>query len=123
MDVAFDMLQAREAYRGANASDAYRTQQVLTESPERLVLMVYDYVIAGCNLKDKTKASRGLAELIDALDFSQGDIAIGLLRLYQYAMDKVREGDFDGAISVIRPLRDTWGATLRKRSGAPQVAG
>ena len=114
MDVAVDMLQARAAYQGANAVDAYRTQQVLTESPEKLVLMVYDYVIAGCNMKDKIKAARGLVELIDALDFSQGEMSIGLLRLYQYAMDKIREGDFDGAISVIRPLRETWDATLRE---------
>ena len=123
MDAAVDMLQARPVYSGINAVGAYRTQQVLTESPERLVLMVYDYVIAGCNLKDKTKASRGLAELIDALDFSQGEIAIGLLRLYQYAMDRVREGDFDRAISVIRPLRETWGEALRETAGAPRTAG
>lgn len=123
MDVAVDMLQARAGYPGINAIDAYRTQQVLTESPEKLILMVYDYVIAGCNLKDKTKASRGLSELIDALDFSQGEIAVGLMRLYQYAMDKVREGDFDEAISVIRPIRETWGAALREVTGTPQVAG
>lgn len=123
MDVAVDMLQAGAAYRGISAVDAYRTQQVMTESPERLVLMVYDCVIAACNLNDKAKASRGLAELIDALDFSQGEIAVGLFRLYRYAMDKVREGDFEGATSVIRPLRETWGEMLRKKPGAPQVAG
>ncbi len=39
--------------------------------------MAYDYVLAGCNMRDMTKASRGLAELIDALDFSQGVVAVG----------------------------------------------
>jgi flagellin-specific chaperone FliS len=123
MDVAGDILQTKADYRAGNVADAYRTQQVLSTSPERLVLMAYDYVLAGCNVQDKTKASRGLAELIDALDFSQGDIAVGLLRLYQYAMDRVREGDFDGAVSIIRPLREAWGTALRETVSTPQAAG
>lgn len=123
MDVAVDIMEGRQNHRAGNAADAYRTQQVLSASPERLVLMAYDYVLAGCNMRDKTKASRGLAELIDALDFSQGVVAVGLLRLYQYAMDRVREGDFDGAVSVIRPLREAWGTALRETVSTPQAAG
>ncbi|HXL04335.1 MAG TPA: flagellar protein FliS [Bacillota bacterium] len=123
MDVAVDIMEGRANYQAGNAADAYRTQQVLSASPERLILMAYDYVLAGCNMQDKTKASRGLAELIDALDFSQGEVAVGLLRLYQYAMDRVREGDFDGAISVMRPLRETWGEALRGAAESPRTAG
>ncbi|NLS45008.1 MAG: flagellar protein FliS [Firmicutes bacterium] len=123
MDVAVDPVQGNKNYRVGNAAGAYRTQQVLSASPERLILMTYDYILAGCNTKDKTKVSRGLVELIDALDFSQSDIAMGLLKLYQYALDKVREGDFNGVISVLRPLRETWGAALQKPTNTAQRVG
>ena len=87
---------------------SYRTQQVMSASPERLVLMVYDHVLASCKARDVKKASSGLATLIDALDFDTGDIAVGLFRLSRYVMEKVKKQEFDEAASIIRPLRDAW---------------
>jgi len=119
MDAELDMPQLATRYRGHSPAEAYRRQQVLSARPEDLILVVYDYVIAGCNGKDGAKACRGLAELIDALDFDQGEIAGGLFGLYRYSMDRVRKGDFDGALAVMRPLRETWAALTKKETGAP----
>lgn len=91
----------------------YRTQQVMSSSPQRLVLMVFDHIVAGCKARDAKRASSGLATLIDALDFEAGDIATGLFRLYRYAMERVKQNQFDEALSVLEPLRDSWAqATL-----------
>ncbi|MGE5572337.1 MAG: flagellar export chaperone FliS [Bacteroidota bacterium] len=118
MNAELDMLQATSEYRGRSAYGVYRAQQVLSAKPEDLVLMVYDHVIASCRAKDKKKASAGIATLIDALDLDQGEIAVGLFRLYRYAIDRVWEGKFDEALSVMRPLRETW-ATAMKGSRGP----
>ena len=65
MDVAVDIMEGRQNHRAGNHRDAYRISKCFPQVRE-LVLMAYDYVLAGCNMRDKTKASRGLAELIDA---------------------------------------------------------
>lgn len=91
-----------------NPSDIYRTQQIMSATPEKLVVMVYDYVLAACKAQDGKKAARGLAELIDALDFDQGEIALGLFRLYRYAMERVKEGKFDEVITILQELKATW---------------
>lgn len=116
MDAELNMLQVMSECRGQAPYRAYRTQQVLSAKPESLVLVVYDHVIASCRAKDKKKASAGIAVLIDALDLDRGEIALGLFRLYRYAMDKIWEGEFDDALSVMRPLREAWAAAVNGRA-------
>ena len=118
MNAELGVLQATSEYRGRGAYHAYRAQRVLSASPEELVLMVYDHIIASCRAKDKKKASAGIATLIDGLDLDQGEIAAGLFRLYRYAMERVWEGKFDEVLSVMRPLRETWAAAM-KGKGSP----
>ncbi|MEW5866981.1 MAG: hypothetical protein AB1774_09010 [Bacillota bacterium] len=113
MDAELGVLQVANEYRGQPPYKAYRTQQVLSAKPEDLLLMVYDHVIASCRAKDKKKASAGIAVLIDALDFDLGEIPLGLFRLYRYAMDKIWEGEFDDALSVMRSLREAWAAAAK----------
>ncbi|NPV53857.1 MAG: flagellar protein FliS [Firmicutes bacterium] len=102
---------------------SYRAQQVMSASPERLVLIVYDQVLASCKARDAKKASSGLATLIDALDFDTGDVALGLFRLYRYAMEKIKEQKFDEAASIIRSLRDAWCQAACGCSGAGESGG
>lgn len=79
--------------------------------------MVYDHVIASCKARDRKGASAGIATLIDALDLKQGEIALGLFRLYRYSMDMVWQGRFEDALSVMRPLREAWSAAAGVRAG------
>ncbi|MGE5587305.1 MAG: flagellar export chaperone FliS [Clostridia bacterium] len=123
MNAELDMLQAASEYRGRSAHGVYRVQQVLSAKPEELVLMVYDHIIASCKAKDKKKASAGIATLIDSLDLDQGEVAVGLFRLYRYAMERVWEGEFDEALSVMRPLRETWAAAVKGRGSAANPIG
>lgn len=118
MSAELGVLQVMSDYKGRSPHGAYRVQQVLSAGPESLVLTVYDHVIASCRARDKKKASAGIATLIDALDLDQGEIALGLFRLYRYAMDKIWEGRFDDALSVIRPLREAW-TTAAKGTASP----
>lgn len=124
MNAELEVLQATSEYRGRSAYGVYRAQQVLSAKPEELVLMVYDHIIASCRAKDKKKASAGIATLIDGLDLDQGEIAVGLFRLYRYAMERVWEGKFDEVLSIMRPLRETWAAATKAKgspTGPPNV--
>lgn len=83
-------------------------------SPGQLVLKIYDYAIMGCKLKDSSKVSKALVELISALDFGQGEIPAGLFRLYQYCMDTTKKGKFEEVLEILTELRKTWLVVIKE---------
>src|SRR4030042_1592212 len=85
----------------------YREHDIMNASPIHLVVMVYDVAISACEEKDLTRATRAVSVLRDALNFDYPEAA-GLFRLYQWAMECMREEDYDNAISVLRELRESW---------------
>jgi len=87
----------------------YVEQEVLNASPEKLVLMVYDLVLASIKKGDYAKARAGLRELIDSLDFDRGgELATRFLALYEYALRQIHEGNPEEAFKIVQVLRDTW---------------
>jgi len=86
----------------------YHKNEIMNLSPTQLVLKIYDIAILSCKLKDSMKVSKALVELISALDFEKGDIAIGLFKLYQYCMDIVKKGNFEEAQKILSELREAW---------------
>ena len=95
-------------YQQACGSQEYRQQDVMGASPIRLVIMAYDFAINACDAKDFEKAARAISVLRDALDFDYPEVATGLFRLYQYSLDNLRAGNFEGARSILVELRDAW---------------
>ena len=86
----------------------------MSMTPAQLVLKVYDVAILGCKTKDPRKVSKALVELISALRFEHGEIALGLFRLYQYCLDMVKVGKFDEVLIVLTDLRNTWLTVVEK---------
>ena len=86
----------------------YQKNQIMGMTPAQLILKIYDCAILGCKLKDSQKVSKALIELISGLDFVQGDISLGLFRLYQYCMDIVKKNQFDEVMEILSELRNTW---------------
>ena len=95
----------------------YLEEEVKNASPVKLVLMIYDLVIASLKKGDTVKARAGIRELIDSLDFEKGGtLATNLLSLYEYALRKIHEGDLEEALGVIKPLRDAWEEAFFKKN-------
>ncbi|MBN2010471.1 flagellar protein FliS [candidate division KSB1 bacterium] len=94
--------------------NSYVNNQLMGLSKEQLLLTVYDIAITGCQQKDGDKAIRAISELISALNFEHQDIAIGLFRLYQYAIDKVREKNYDEVIGILQGLRESWATAFQQ---------
>jgi len=97
--------------------DAYRTQQIRTMSKEELVLAAFELGVKGCLKKDRRLVKGVLMELIAGLDFSYKEMAGNFLVLYDYAIRRVREGDFETPRKILAELRSAWEEALRKESG------
>lgn len=86
----------------------YRVQHVLGASPMQLVLMLYEMAIAGCEARDPQRAAGPITELIGALNFDQGEIAVDLFRLYEYCHWEIRRTRFREAAEILRGLKRAW---------------
>jgi flagellin-specific chaperone FliS len=98
----------------AYGANQYRQQEVLGASPIRLVVMAYDLAIKSCETQDITTAIKAVSALRDALDYDYAEVAGGLLALYNYCLDCIRNREYDAAKKVLVELRDAW-STVEKR--------
>jgi len=112
------LLKTRPAIVNNKSLQNYQKSQILSMEPVPLLIKVYDFTILHCKRKDVMKASKGLIELISALDFDHDEIALGLFRLYQFCQDKIKQGNYEEAISILEGLRSSW-AEMLKKSSAP----
>ena len=111
-------MQDRITYaNGKQSLLKYKRQEILAAPPERLVLHLYDYIISCCAMRNCVNASRGIAELIDGLNLEYREIAMGLLRLYEYCLRQVKAGKYDEVRTIIRGLRDSWAEALAAKEG------
>ncbi len=132
----------------------YQQAQVETASPTRLVVLLYDGAIRfsaraleamqaqdlhtqNTNL---IKAQKIVGELMGSLNHENGgEVSGNLLRVYAYLWDQLVEANLhgradvlEGAISLLRELRESWAevdrlaasgqATNAKRSETPRTA-
>ena len=92
----------------ALAVESYRTQQVTGAAPAQLLLQLYDHAIAGVVRQDQRQVTAALVELIGSLNFDYEEIALGLFRLYDWCMRRVRAKDWDEVLGILRELRAAW---------------
>jgi flagellar secretion chaperone FliS len=114
----------------SNASNAYKSNEVMTASRTKLVVMLYDGAIRNLKLAklsigdkniEKTntciiKAQRILSEFMSTLNLEEGgDIAKNLLALYQYMYQRTIRANIeknpdilDEVIGYLDELRGAW---------------
>jgi flagellin-specific chaperone FliS len=90
-----------------SSSRRYIEHEVLSKTPQELVLAAYDLGIKGCGQCDRALVRDVLTELIAALDFDQ-PVAGNFLVLYDYALREVRENRFEQPERILSGLRDAW---------------
>ena len=91
----------------------YREQQVGALGTGRLVLLGLETALRACRTGQRGLLSRVLEELMAGLDLDQGEVAAGLLRLYEYMLRQTREGRVEEVQGILQELRDTWEAAVR----------
>jgi flagellin-specific chaperone FliS len=101
----------------------YREQQVSTLSTGRLVLLALETALRACRKRQRGLLRRVLEELMAGLDLDQGEVAAGLLRLYEYMLRLSREGRLEEVQAMLQEVRDTWETALRAEEGGRYAAG
>ncbi|NPV29189.1 MAG: flagellar export chaperone FliS [Firmicutes bacterium] len=125
----------------ANPYEKYREVQVLTASPERLVLLLYEGAIrfleearAALDGGDLAKAHERLTrtqdiltELITGLDFNY-EVSSNLYRLYDYFRRRLVEanvrkdpGAVQEVLRFLKELRDTWREAVVSRKAGESI--
>jgi len=124
----------------AAAKLAYTEASVMTASPERLVVMLYDGAIrflhqsaaalrAGKRDTARERLRRATAiidELTRSLDLSQGEIAVGLRSIYSFCsrhlIDSTLHADPEGyekVAELLAELRESWAAIEKSSERIP----
>lgn len=89
----------------------YLVNQILNASPEQLLIKVFDFAVVHSEKKDMIKTNTAIQELINFLRFDDDrfkDLAINLLRLYQFCQDQARKGNFEIVTKILTELRESW---------------
>ena len=121
-----------ETVKMINGYEKYRTQSVLTASPQELVLMLYDNCLKHLAMartdisRERSLAAREhllkaqdlVAELMNGLDF-QYEVAGQLYQLYEYINHELMLANVDqdieritGVEPLLNDLRQTWQETI-----------
>jgi flagellar protein FliS len=131
------------SYSGyASAAGTYREHEVLTASPAKLVVLVYDHVLANlrraqlaheagnieARFEATSRARDGITELLATLDIERGaDIASQLRSLYGFMLttlvDVWRHGDaprrINRIINMVSELREAFATIAAESAAAP----
>ena len=112
---------SRQPYSPYDAVQTYATQAVEGAAPERLTLMVFDYILACIRRREVMKAKKGVVELMGTLDLDYLEIAGPLYRLYEYCLDLIRAEKFDEAEHLLGEIRQAWSQVVDKVESEKQV--
>ncbi|MEZ4654648.1 MAG: flagellar export chaperone FliS [Candidatus Eisenbacteria bacterium] len=98
---------------------AYRQQEHAHMTSERLLLLTYATAIHACREKKRGLLVHSLEELLHGLDLDQGELAQGLLRMYEYLLYAAREGRLEEVETHLRELKTAWEQVLATSSPPP----
>ena len=95
----------------------YRQQQLGGAGPAGLVVAVYRHSIRACQTGRRKVVVQALEELIGGLDLEQGELALSLLRMYEYLLYAAREGQLQEVEGHLRELLSAWETSASSPSG------
>ncbi len=113
------MYQAPSHFSRTNKANTYLAKEILEASPQKLLIKVYDFAIVNCKRKNMEKTNRALSELINALNYDEPqakEIAIGLLKLYQYCQEQMRQGNTEIVATILTDLREAWLTVFNRKN-------
>jgi hypothetical protein len=78
------------------------------------ILALYELGIQACAEGVGDRVAAVLVELMETLDFDYGEIAEAFYRLYDFCLERTRDGDLAQVAWTLGDLRDAW----REAAGA-----
>lgn len=89
----------------------YLVKDILEATPQQLLIKLYDLAIVSCKKHDLRRTNNVIQELINALNFEDAaaaEISAGLLSLYKFCQDQMRNGNYEIVLKVLTELRESW---------------
>ena len=89
----------------------YLVKDILEATPQQLVIKLYDLAIVSCKKHDLRRTNSSIQVLINGLNFENEnvkEISTGLLKLYKFCQDQMREGNYSIVASILSELRESW---------------
>lgn len=111
------MYKSQYQYTASNRANAYLVKEILDADSKKLLLKIYDFAIVNCQKENMAKTNSALGVLIKALNFETPEtkeISIGLLRLYQYCQEQMRQKNFKIVLEILTGLRETWSTAFKQ---------
>lgn len=92
----------------------FKEQEIITSTPEKCVVHLYDLAIQNCSMRNELRASKAVAALADALDFEKGgEIAQRLYVLYDFCIREIHANNFEDTKKILVDLRSTWQQAMK----------
>ena len=110
------MYNSQPYLKSSNRANAYLVKEILDADPKKLLLKIYDFAIVNSKRGDLAKTNKALSELINALNFETEEtkeISLGLMRLYQFCQEQMRQKNYDIVVQILSDLRETWITAFR----------
>ncbi len=113
------MYQTASYKNPANRANAYIVKEILEADQKKLLMKVYDLAIINAKKGNIEKANNAIAQLIGALNFDNQEakeVAVGLLKLYQFCQDQIRKRECDIAVRILTDLREAWSTAFKQNT-------
>jgi flagellar protein FliS len=111
------MNNAALAYSGKN----YLIKEIMEATPQKLLIKVYDFALVQIKKKDFVKTNNAIQVLIDSLRFEPEqakEISIGLLKLYKFCQDQMRQKNYEIVYTILSDLKNSWNEVFNSQRAA-----
>lgn len=95
-------------------------KQVEIETPEQVILRLYEIGIEACWHRDQAKVGQVLRELIAALNFDYGEMATAYYNMYDYALRILEQQKYNEIRDILSELHDAWEQVIPAMDGPSQ---
>jgi flagellar protein FliS len=105
------MYNTAYTFNRGNQVNQYLVKEIMEATPQQLLIKIYDFAIVNCQKHNLEKTNKAIQELINSLRFDleeAKEISIGLLKLYQFCQESMRQKNYDVVYKILTELRETW---------------
>ncbi len=99
------------ANKNRNRLNQYLVNEITQATPQQLLIKIYDFAIVNCKKENLAKTNEALQVLINALSFDGKEvceISTGLLKLYQYCQNEMRNKNYTIVYKILNELKESW---------------
>jgi flagellar protein FliS len=111
------MYNTAYTFNRGNQVNQYLVKEIMEATPQQLLIKIYDFAIVNCQKHNLEKTNKAIQELINSLRFDLDEareISIGLLKLYQFCQEQMRQKNYDIVYKILSELRETWLGIFKK---------